>query len=50
MAHDSHLDLKYLIDSHVYNCPLCNRRHVAYRITGRFTFHWTQAKICYAYI
>src|SRR5262245_43844361 len=48
-ADQSHLDLKYFIDQHKYNCPFCNRRHVSYHVSGKFAFDWTNEKNCYAY-
>jgi transcription elongation factor Elf1 len=49
MADDSYLDLKYFIDSKIYNCPFCNRRHVSYKVTDRRRFDWTTEKICWAW-
>lgn len=49
MPDDSHLDDRYFIDENVYNCPFCNRRHVAYRVTGMTDFHWTDDKKCWVY-
>lgn len=46
----SHLDTKYFIDQHVYNCPFCNRRNVNYWVTRQLKFNWTGAKKCYLYI
>ena len=37
----SHLDQKYFIDSKIYNCPFCNRRHVRYFIVESFLFDWS---------
>lgn len=48
-ADQSRLDLKYFIDPHVYNCPFCNRRHVAYSISHVSYFNWTAAKLCFVY-
>jgi len=45
----SHLDLKYFIDPHVYNCPYCNRRHVSYDLRSTSTFDWTATKRCACY-
>jgi transcription elongation factor Elf1 len=50
MADQSHLDLKYFIDSHVYNCPFCNRRNVAFNLVSWRAFHWTDEKRCHIYI
>jgi len=44
----SRLDAKYFIDTKVYNCPFCNRRHVVYGITRVHQFDWTDAKVCHA--
>jgi hypothetical protein len=49
MPDDSHLDRHYFIDDQVYNCPFCNRRHVAYRVVGELAFDWTPSKHCWAY-
>jgi hypothetical protein len=49
MEDRSHLDAKYFIDSHVYNCPFCNRRNVVYQITGAGVFDWSNTKQCYIY-
>lgn len=46
----SHLDKKYFIDAHIYNCPFCKRNHVSYEMIDRFTFHWGENKICYGYL
>ncbi len=50
MADDSHLDSKYFIDGHVFNCPFCNRRNVAYDIERPHQFDWSTQKECYIYI
>ena len=49
MSDQSYLDERYFVDGHVYNCPLCNRRHVSYSIYGYQYFDWTQNKKCYVY-
>ena len=49
MADDSFLDDYYFVDNCVYNCPFCNRRHVAYSIVGTQKFDWTENKTCYVY-
>ena len=49
MPDQSHLDQKYFIDTTIYNCPFCNRRHVSYSIYGVTSFDWTELKRCYAY-
>ena len=46
MTDQSHLDGRYFIDSHKYNCPFCRRGHVSYRITSVQTFSWTTEKAC----
>lgn len=46
MPDQSHLDLKYFIDPYIYNCPYCNRRHVAYTNGGCTTFDWSNEKKC----
>lgn len=46
----SHLDKKYFIDPHKYNCPFCQRNHVTYSLVDRFTFNWGDKKICYGYL
>ena len=49
MSDQSHLDERYFVDEHVYNCPFCNRRHVSYFIYGIESFDWAQNKECYVY-
>lgn len=49
MEDKSHLDRKYFIDQHVYNCPFCNRRHVRFSLTGKLSFDWSENKKCYIY-
>ena len=46
MSDHSHLDAQYFVDEHVYNCPFCNRRHVAYHIYDYVSFDWTEKKKC----
>lgn len=46
----SHLDKKYFIDAHIYNCPFCKRNNVSYEMTGYFTFDWGDKKNCYGYL
>ena len=41
---DSHLNSKYFINEHVYNCPFCNRRNVSYHIKERNDFDWSDKK------
>jgi len=49
MPDESHLDSKYFIDAHVYNCPFCNRRNVSYSLESLQSFDWTDGKKCYLY-
>lgn len=49
MPDESHLDKRYFVDEHVYNCPFCNRRHVSYSIYGYISFNWAADKQCHAY-
>lgn len=46
----SHLDAKYFIDPHVYNCPYCKRRHVKYGLYSRLSFDWSGEKKCYIWL
>lgn len=46
MPDQSNLDLKYFIDADIYNCPFCNRRHVAYTNRGYEVFDWSTDKQC----
>lgn len=46
----SHLDKKYFIDAHIYNCPFCKRNNVSYSMKDHFEFHWGEHKICHGYI
>jgi len=48
MTDQSHLDDKYFVDSKVYNCPFCNRRHVSYHIYDFTRFDWSNDKTCTA--
>src|SRR5262245_39281420 len=48
MPNLSKLDEKYFIDTHVYNCPFCRRRNVAFKIKGTTSFHWSDSKLCRA--
>lgn len=50
MTDQSFLDDKYFVDNKVYNCPFCNRRHVAYSVQAALTFDWTPEKPCNMYI
>lgn len=45
----SSLDKKYIIDNTVYNCPFCNRNHVAYIMREDVIFDWSNEETCYAY-
>jgi len=49
MTDQSHLDSKYFVDARVYNCPFCNRRHVAYHVYDYVSFNWTAQKTCTAF-
>ena len=49
MSDQSHLDECYFLESDVYNCPFCNRRHVSYSIVSFTSFDWTERKKCYVY-
>lgn len=49
MNDQSHLDAKYFIDNHVYNCPYCNRNNVAYKLSYPLVFDWSNTKKCYLY-
>lgn len=49
MPDQSHLDKRYFVDQHVYNCPFCNRRNVMYSIYNKVSFDWTEQKKCYVY-
>ena len=46
----SHLDRKYFIDQHVYNCPFCKRNNVSYEMQGGVVFDWSEDKQCYGYV
>lgn len=46
----SHLDKKYFIDAHKYNCPFCKRNHVSYSLQQTTDFNWSDKKKCYVYI
>jgi hypothetical protein len=50
MEDHSHLDAKYFVDPHVYNCPFCKRGNVAYTITDTIMFDWSNTKQCWIYI
>jgi len=46
MEDQSFLDDKYFIDTTIYNCPFCNRRHVSYTSEGYEAFDWSKDKTC----
>lgn len=46
----SHLDQKYFIDPHKYNCPFCKRNHVSYSLNQTTDFDWSEKKKCYVYV
>jgi hypothetical protein len=48
-ADQSHLDRKYFVNEHVYNCPFCKRRHVCYELKVRWQFDWSNEKRCHVY-
>ena len=50
MPDESHLDSLYFVDTHVYNCPFCRRRHVQYSIVANWSFDWTDNQRCYGFI
>jgi len=50
MEDKSYLDKKYFIDRWVYNCPFCNRRNVKYRVIYKFSFNWSENKVCFVYL
>ena len=51
MTDQSHLDQRYFVDDHVYNCPFCKRRNVMYELTGGpMAFNWSETKTCYIYV
>lgn len=49
MTDESHLDDKYFIDDHIYNCPFCKRGHVRYELSQYFLFDWSNTKDCWVY-
>jgi hypothetical protein len=49
VADESHLDQRYFVNTTIYNCPFCNRRHVSYSVYDSTEFHWTESKKCFAY-
>lgn len=50
MVDHSHLDKRYFVDNAIYNCPFCNRRHVAYSIYNIRYFDWTDEKKCQCFL
>ncbi len=46
----SHLDKKYFIDAHKYNCPFCKRNHVTFKMIDAFSFDWGNNKKCHGYL
>lgn len=46
----SYKDKMYFIDSHIYNCPFCLRKHVKYQITGKGEYDYDNTKKMYFYI
>lgn len=49
MPDQSHLDNCYFVDTTIYNCPFCNRRHVSYSVFESVEFDWTDKKRCFGY-
>jgi transcription elongation factor Elf1 len=49
MTDHSHLDSKYFIDNHVFNCPFCNRNNVSYYLDRSLEFDWSNNKKCYVH-
>ena len=49
MADLSHLDKKYFVDPHKYNCPFCKRNSVNYSLIKHSKFDWTDKKTCHVY-
>ena len=50
MTDQSHLDARYFIDQHVFNCPYCNRRNVAYSLEYPQSFDWSSNKKCHIHL
>lgn len=50
MTDQSYLDLKYFIDSRVYNCPFCNRNSVVFSVKETFELNWSTSKKCYGFL
>ena len=49
MPDQSNLDQRYFVADRIYNCPFCNRHHVAYSIFSKVEFDWTDDKHCSVY-
>ena len=49
MSDDSHLDQRYFVDGSVWNCPFCNRRHVAYTVQKLYSFDWSTERKCWVW-
>ncbi|HOW36297.1 MAG TPA: hypothetical protein PL155_07780 [Candidatus Omnitrophota bacterium] len=47
---ESHIERKYFIDGHMYNCPFCNIRNVQYEISNSGRFSWSRERDCYFYL
>lgn len=45
MPDQAYIETKYFVDGTVYNCPFCNRKNVAYTVTGYKSFDWTDTKL-----
>lgn len=43
----SRLDKQYFYDKSTYNCPFCNRKHIAYSVAEHARFDWSDDKPCY---
>lgn len=51
MSYDqSHLDKKYFIDRHKYNCPFCNRKSVTYTVTDVYDTDWSNDTVVRVFI
>lgn len=46
----SHIEKKYFIDGHRYNCPYCNIRNVQYQVVRSGEFNWSRDTNCYFYL
>jgi len=49
MPNMSFLDKKFFTGSDTYNCPFCKRNNVYFSLENKFTFQWTEKKMCYVY-